>query len=423
MKRLSFLIAVLVLLTAVGPSTLAQTEQPCAGDVAPGRATLKRRQPAPDAQLPDADRVDQSFLVKEKCEQGNPTTNSLGNNSIRIEFEGLHVFTEVEMGKAFRERGIKLPNTRMADSKVLAKGSALIKELLEGRGYFNATVAVRENEDEGSIVFLIYEGQHFPLAEVRFEGNQNFSSVELALKIEKCEADYQETQSGYNSEIFDYCTRRLLNFMRSRGHLRATLGQPTKGIDSRGLVLTLPLDEGPLYRLGEIKIEGSKAVTAGQIRAMLNLKQGDIASGEVIGKWLFENLKKTYGEMGYIQYTAEPEPEFRAADDRNEGIVNFTVTIDEGRQFRIHDIKFKGDSLPENELLSVLRIRAGEVFNQRLFEESIEELNELGWFKRIDKDRDVDFATDEEEGIINILVKVSNLKNVATPGDLLSDGR
>jgi outer membrane protein insertion porin family len=428
MKSLSFFIVVLLLLTAPASVTLAQTndatsvgEIPCIDDSLPGRPTLKRRQPAPQNPATDESGVDQKLLQKDNDKQKDPCVDPISNQPIRIEFDGLHAFAEVDMVKAFRERRIGLPTTQMPDSEVLAKGNALIKEWLESRGYFNATVAARENKVERSIGFLVYEGQRLPLAEVRFKGNQNFSSIELASKIGECRAAYRE--SGYDSQIFDYCTRSLLNFIRSRGHLRATFGQPTKEIDSRGLVLTLPLDEGPLYRLGEIKIEGSKAVAAEQIRAMLNLQRGEIANGEEIGKWLFENLKKTYGEMGYIQYTAEPEPEFRSADDRNEAIVDFTVSIDEGRQFRIHDIKFNGDSLPEKELLSVLRIRVGDVFNQRLFEESIEELNKLGCFERIDKDRDVDFATYEEEGLINIIIKVNSLNSSATPRDLSADGR
>ena len=417
MKTPSFFILVLLLLTALASVTLAQTtdanstrEIPCVEDSLPGGATLKRRHPAPETPAPNERNVGHKVLQKENCKQESSTANARGDQPIRIEFDGLHAFSEADVVKAFRERRIGLPTTRMPSSEVVAKGNALIKEWLESRGFFNATVAARENKVERSVVFLVYEGQRFTLAEVRFDGNQNFSAAELASKIGECRAAYRETASGYDSEIFDYCTRRLLNFIRSRGHLRATFGQPTKVIDSRGLVLTLPLDEGPRYRLGEIKIEGSKAVAAEQIRAMLNLQQGEIANGEAIAKWLYENLQKTYAEMGYIQYTAEPVPEFRDADYRNEGIVDFTVTIEQGPQFRIHDIKFKGGRIPDKELLSVLRIRPGDVFNQRLFHESIEELNGLGWFDWIDKDRDVDFVTNEEEAIINIVIKVNQHK-------------
>jgi outer membrane protein assembly factor BamA len=428
MKTLSFFTLVLLLLMAPASVTLAQTnaatsirENSCIDDSLPGRPTLKRREPAP--QTTDEGSVDQQMLLKEKCKQKDPAADLLSNQPIRIEFEGLHAFPEADMVKAFRERRIPLPTTQMPDYQVLAKASALIKELLEALGYFNATITVRENEDKRSVGFIVYEGQRLPLAEVRFEGNRSFSTLELTAKIGECEAGYQETHSGYDSDIFDYCTRSLLNFIRSRGYLRATFAQPTKEIDSRGIVLTLPLDEGPLYRLGKIKIEGSKAIAAEQIRTMLDLQRGDPANGEQLGKWLFENLKKTYEEMGYIQYTAEPEPEFGPANDRNEGIVDFTVIISEGRQFRIHDIKFKGDSLAEKELLSVLRIGADDVFNQRLFEESIDGLNQLGCFEWIDKDRDVDFLTNEEEGFITIVIKLSRLSGAPTSGFQASNKR
>jgi outer membrane protein insertion porin family len=410
MKRLSFFIAVLGFLTSVSPSGLAQAKPPCIADVAHRGPTLKRRQPAPQTPATNEGSVEQKLLPKEKCEQKDLTVDPLNNQPIRIDFDGLHAFPEADMVKAFRERRIGLSTTQISDSQVLAKANALIKELLESRGYFNATVAVRLIEDAKSILFLVDEGQRLSIAEVRFAGNRSFSSVELSAKLREYLADYQETQASYDSEIFDFCSRRLLNFIRTQGYLQATFDEPTKEIDGGGLILTVPVNEGVLYRLGDIKIEGARAFAPEKIRAMLNLQRGEIANGEKIGKWLFEDLKKTYGEMGYIQYTAEPEPEFRAADDRNEGIVDFTVTIDEGRQFRIQDIKFYGESLPEKELLSILRIRADDVFNQRLFEESIKELNEMGWFKWIDKDRDVNFATDEEQGIINIVITVNNLK-------------
>ena len=40
----------------------------------------------------------------------------------------------------------------------------------------------------------------------------------------ECVAKYEQTQRGYDSDIFDYCIRRLTDFMRSRGYLQATLG-------------------------------------------------------------------------------------------------------------------------------------------------------------------------------------------------------
>ncbi|MDQ5844939.1 MAG: hypothetical protein M3539_06540 [Acidobacteriota bacterium] len=413
MKRLLFFIVVPVLLAFEGSSAVAQTnnplsveERPCSAEVglAPGRPTLKRRAPA----TPPTDSVNQKLLDKEKCKGEDPASDSLNNqNPIGIQFEGLHTFSEVDMIKAFRERRIELPKTQMPSPEVRDKAVTLIKELLESRGHFHATVNSRSDEEAGTLVFLVNEGQRLALTEVRFEGNRSFSSQELTSKMGEYLAAYPKIQEAYDSPIFEHCTRRLLNFIRSRGYLQATFGEPTKQIEGCGLVVIIRVNEGVLYRLGEIKIQGAEAVAQENVRAMLSLRQGDIASGDDIGKWLFEDVKRLYGELGHIEFTAEPEPEFKAANGANEGVVDFKVTIEEGRRFKVHGIRFQGSSLPDNELLGLLRIHAGDIFNQRLLEESIKQLNQSGRFESIDKDRDIDFRTDEEEAVIDIVIKVN----------------
>ena len=256
--------------------------------------------------------------------------------------------------------------------------------------------------------FLVDEGKSLPLAEVRFEGNMKDSSGELAAKTREYLVRYRETEYEYDSDSCEYALRRTLNFVRSQGYPQATFSEPKIEIDARGLVLSIAVDEGRLYRLGEIKIEGAEAIAPAKVRAMLALRPGDIVDAEAVGNWLFERLKKAYGELGFIEYTAEPEPEFKAAANSDgEGVVDFKVYIEEGQRFRIHTIKFKGSSLADEELLKVLKIRTGEVFNRRLYEESIDELNKLGLFEFIDKDRDADFTTNEELALINIVIKLN----------------
>lgn len=177
------------------------------------------------------------------------------------------------------------------------------------------------------------------------------------------------------------------------------------------LVVTVPVVEGVCYRLGEIKIEGALNLSQEQIRAMLSLQRKDIASGEAIVKWLYEDLKKLYGEMGYVQYMAEPEPEFRVVDGAvNEGVVDLKVTIEEGPQFKISSIRFKGSDISEKELNALLLIRPGDVFNQRLLEKSVQQMNETKRFEMIDVDKDTEFITDEEDALLEITFRIQRVK-------------
>lgn len=248
------------------------------------------------------------------------------------------------------------------------------------------------------------------IGEIRFEGNRIFSSQELAGRMGEFLHEY--SRSGYDVEIFDVCLRRLANFVRSRGYLQARLGEPKKELTQRGLVITVPVEEGALYRLGEIKIVGAENFTSEQVRAMLSLQRNDIVNGEAIGKWLYEDLKKLYGEMGYIQYMAEPEHEFRLSDPvANEGVVDFKVTIEEGRQFTLRSIRFVGSSVSQRELNNLFLIHPGDVYNHQLFERSVNQLNETGWFEMIDKDKDTHFVTDEEEALLSITLRLKRARS------------
>ena len=326
-----------------------------------------------------------------------------------IRFEGLHAFNESDLLKELREQSVLTLGSPLPPEKV-EQAQTTIKELMASKGYTHATVAVNNDQSDPNLktlTFVVSEGEPVGIAEIRFAGNKIFSSAELNARMRKCLAGEEaDTVNIYNAEEFGFCLRRLDNFARSKGYLRASFHDPESEESKDGLVITVHADEDTLYRLGEIAIEGAGAIPTDRVRAMLSLRPGDAVDGEMIGKWLFEDVKKKYGEMGYIEYTAEPEPEFRSANGINDGTVDFKVTIEEGRQFRVHAIKFEGSSLQEKDLLGLLRIHKGDVYNQQLFEESIEELNKLGRFASIDKDRDADFTTDQELGLVDIVIKL-----------------
>lgn len=407
--RLAPLIIGLGFLTSpvLGQEVSSPVLVPCAEEIAPGLPTLKLRQRGPRNSISPSI-SDQQPSQKE--EGGSPDI-ILNLLEPKVRFEGLHAFTVAEVLKLFRERRVSLPIGHILAPEVLAGAVTVLKESLEASGYLQASVEARQDKEANTIVLLVSEGPRFPIGEIRFEGNSRFSSQELVVRMREFLKRIEESNNEYDAEVFDYCLRQLTNLIRSRGYLQARLGEPKRELTEGALVVTVPVEEGALYRLGEIKIEGAENLTQEQIRAMLSLQREDIANGEAIGKWLFEDLKKLYGEMGYIQYMAEPEPEFRALDHAaNEGVVDFKVTIDEGPRFTIRSIKFEGSNVLEKGLDNLLLIRAGDVFNQQLFEKSVNQLNETGWFEMIDKDKDTDYRTDEEEALLDITLRLKRVK-------------
>ena len=369
--------------------------------------------------LPQLEEIGSDQLTQ-ACDEVLRQLDRLKSNANAIRFEGLHVFDESDLLFALREERVMTQDSPLS-SEQIEQAQKTIKNLMASRGYTHATFVVRNDQSDPNLrtlTFVVSEGEPIGVAEIRFVDNKIFSSSELSTRTRKCLAGEEPGNVNiYDAEALNSCLRRLDNFARSKGYLQARFHDPESEETKDGLVITIHADEGILYRVGEITIEGAKVVPTDRIRAMLSLRPPDVANGEMIGTWLFEDLKKTYGEIGYIQYTAEAEPEFKAtADGTNEGVVDFKVTIDEGPQFRVRRIKFQGGRLPEKELLGLLRICAGDIFNQRLFEESIDELNKLDRFEWIDKDRDADFRTNEDKGLIDIAIKLKSRDSEAESG-------
>ena len=105
------------------------------------------------------------------------------------------------------------------------------------------------------------------------------------------------------------------------------------------LKIVVPVTEGKLYRVGELKVEGNSIFSEQQILAYVGLRKGEIANGKRLQDAVYEDLKKVYGSQGFVQYDAEFEPEFKDnPTNPNEGIVDITITIDEGKQFTLRQI-------------------------------------------------------------------------------------
>ena len=233
-----------------------------------------------------------------------------------------------------------------------------------------------------------------PKIVVDFEGNKIFSKQELIKITNRCLDQYRKAGSADDSAQIEYCLHKVRVFMFGKGYLKSKLGEPRRTQAENGSQFVVSIDEGPRYRVGEVKVEGSKLFTPAQILEIIALKAGDISNGEKLSEGLYERVKKAYAKFGYIQYTAEVTPNYHLAAGATEGTVDFGVTIDEGQEFTIRSIKFDGNGdIPEEALLEQMLVRSGEVFNKELLDDSLKRIDQTGQFETIDCEKDVDYRS------------------------------
>ena len=351
-----------------------------------------------------------------------------------LQFKGLSSVGEADLLKEFREQRVGVSKETTYDPVKVKAAERVIRELLAQRGHPNATIKTDVDEVSATSVGLTFnvdEGDRVRVVDIQFEGNTVFSDGELrgAMKLVK-EAGLISRFKGediLHLDKLEYDLRQnVVTHMRSKGYLEARTGEPqVEGLGRRrtglflplpllssvdeGLKVTIPVVEGKLYRLGEIKIEGNSIYSEEVIRQVIGLQAGEVANGQRIVKALAEDLDKLYGRAGFIQYEYDVAPSFRDnAQKPGEGIADFTITINEGKQFTLRRLEFAGNTYTrDNVLRREVAVNEGDIYDEALWDFSVLKLNQLGFFDPIDKEKDAEFRTNEETGEVDINLRVT----------------
>jgi len=263
----------------------------------------------------------------------------------------------------------------------------------------------------GVVTVRAQEGTDRPTLD--FDGNKVFTKLELLDLANTCLDGYVDGTHPYETVKLDYCLSKVVSRMHQRGYLQARLGKTLYEQNGNATKATVPVEEGPLFRVGEIKIENTKVLAPAQILEMIGLRSGEVADGTKLSSAIFERAKEAYGNLGYIAFTAEITPAFQVKEGADEGVADFTITINEEAQYRIRSIKFSGGDNKTNEMLRrELMVRDGEVYSPDLFSKSITRMNNTGLYDRIDPDRDVDYQTNEKAALLDLTIRLK--KKVAS---------
>ena len=242
-----------------------------------------------------------------------------------------------------------------------------------------------------------------------FVGNKSISGEDLVTDLKNClEAEWEI----YDARHYDYCTQKSTRgLMSARGYLRAKIIDVKPRPTVAGSEVTITVDEGVRYRWGKITVEGSTKLSDSEINDMFGQKPGEIANAKDLSKFLNDTLALRYKEMGYVQFAADADHELidpTAAGD--DGVVNLSITIDEGRVFTVRKIKFTGVEPSEQaNLLRGFPLRPGSIYVQSAADKGIADINALQRYEFVDKDQDVQVLLDNEANDIDLIIKLKKL--------------
>src|ERR1039458_9542397 len=218
------------------------------------------------------------------------------------------------------------------DPAKIKRVEQVIKDLLSEHGHQFATIKTEVKTIPPASVqvnFNIKEGPTVKVGQIKFTGNPHISSLQLRRSMKNLKPigiPYSIFFENLFAQTFDATkleddTERVRFAYRDKGYYNAAVEQPRTQIRDEGglnwftfrpnkgkrIDILIPIEEGERYRLGTITFTGNKAVSnVKALRATFAVRDGDWFNATLIGKGL-ENLKKAYGQLGYINFGAIPK--------------------------------------------------------------------------------------------------------------------
>ena len=349
-----------------------------------------------------------------------------------INYTGLSTVSNSDVLDRFKQEKVGLVVESQYDPTRIKKAENVIKELLSEHGRQFATIRTEIRQIPPAavgITFVIKEGPKVKVGKIKFEGNKNIKSriLRSAMKnlrpIGVPHSIFLENifARTYDATKLDEDTERVRMEYQNRGYFKVVVNDPKTQIRDTGhkgphipliqsgpgkaVDITMPIEEGDKYRLGKITFKNNVHFpNNAALRTLFPIKDGDVFSREKIAKGL-ENLRKAYGEFGYINYTGLPNTTF----DEDKKLVNVEIDVDEGKQFYVRRIEFQGNTTTRDKVIRrELALEEGGVYNSRLWELSLLRLNQLSYFDVLKPDDPnvTDKKLDEKDGYVDLTLKV-----------------
>ena len=345
-----------------------------------------------------------------------------------INYKGLNAVSNSDVLDRFKKEKVGLSVESQFDQTRVKRAETVIKTLLAEHGHQFATIKTEVKTIPPASVqvnFNIKEGPVVKVGQIKFVGNEHINSLVLRRSMKNLKpigVPYSIIFEDLFSQTFDASkleedSERVRQAYRDKGYASAAVESPKTQIRDQGglnwftfrpnkgkrIDILMPIEEGSRYRLSSITFTGNKAVTNTRaLRATFAVKDGEFFNATMIGKGL-ENLKKAYGQLGYINFGAIPKMNY----DEQKKTVSMVVDIDEGKAFHVSRIEFQGNTITRDRVIRrELMLDEGSVYNSQLWEYSLLRLNQLEYFEPLKVEQDSEAHQDADAGTVELLLKV-----------------
>lgn len=242
-----------------------------------------------------------------------------------------------------------------------------------GLGFFD-DVQLKVEDFEGGVKVTFVVTERPFVRDVDFAGNKELNREDLQEKIDL------KLGRVYNPVDVQRAVEKLRDFYEDEGYFEVQITPNVEKFADGDVRVVFSIAEGRQIKIDKIVIEGNVGLSEKVIKEAMTTRERQyfILRGKVQRQRLDEDIERIivlYNDHGYVQARVESTD---IKVDRERALVTVTLTVVEGPQFRIGEVKVTGITLlPEKEIMRQTDFKRGDVFNRSAIRESVKAIEAL----------------------------------------------
>lgn len=307
----------------------------------------------------------------------------------RLQISGNDQISEEDLRNGLRESG--LSEGQVLELSTLEEIQRELEGVYQSQGRYSASIDTEVEEvDEGRVQvnININEGEVAKIRQINIVGNEAFDDETLRDVFELNDRPGRFfgwfSSDEYSREALSGDIERLRSFYLDRGYVNfdVTSTQVSIGPEKSEIFITLNVDEGAQYRVGNIRFAGDLQISENEARQLLTIQEGEIFSrGDV--NTSTEALRQRLGAEGFAFADIQGVPEM--AEDGET--VDLVIAVNPGERAYVRRIEFYGNTTTQDEVLRREMIQLeGAPASTDAITQSRQRLERLGFFSQVEVD-------------------------------------
>lgn len=308
-----------------------------------------------------------------------------------IEFIGNKALDTDQLTSGLASAG--LSQGQSFDRSLLATIERELEQQYFSLGYYDIAVSSTVSPLPRNRVELrieITEGSPASVQEIHIVGNQAFDADTLRGQFSmgpKAWWAFLSNRDKYSRERLAADLESLRAYYRDRGYADFQIESTQVSIspDRQRIHVTVNVNEGLLYQIGELDLAGDLIFEADELRELFTIQPGDTFNQRGITATI-EALRDKLGAEGYAFARINPVPELR----EDEQAVDITFFVDPADRVYVRRLQIVGNETTRDDVIrSEMRQLEGTWLSTKALRDSRDRLLRLGFFGdvRIDTPR------------------------------------